>query len=188
MEIVRSSLGGALAFAVSLLAILLAHEFGHYLAGRYHKTAVTLPYFLPLPVWPFGTLGAFIQLKEAPKNKRILHDIGVAGPLAGLVVAIPVLLWGLKLSDIGELPLFILDGEFFSLEGNSILYLLAKYAVFGEWLPSPANYGLLSPFEHWVRFFFTGHPLPLGGRDVLIHPVAFAGWGGLLVTSLNLIP
>ncbi|MEJ2600644.1 MAG: hypothetical protein P8Z00_20100 [Anaerolineales bacterium] len=65
-----------LPFAASLLAILLAHEFGHYLAGRFHKTNVTLPYFIPLPISPFGTLGAFIQLKEPPKNRRILLDIG----------------------------------------------------------------------------------------------------------------
>lgn len=187
-QVLRESLGGAVAFAASLLAILLAHEFGHYLAGRYHKTAVTLPYFLPLPLWPFGTLGAFIQLKEAPKNKRVLLDIGVAGPLAGLVVAIPVLLLGLRLSHVEALPLFVPAGQAFSLEGNSLLYLLAKFAVFGEWLPAPHSYGALSPVLYWLRFFFTGLPLPMGGRDVLIHPVAFAGWGGVLVTSLNLIP
>ncbi len=79
-----------LAFAASLLAILLAHEFGHYLAARYHRTEVTLPYFIPFPFSPFGTMGAFIQLKEPPKNKRILLDIDIAGPLAGLVIAIPV--------------------------------------------------------------------------------------------------
>ncbi len=92
------ALGLGLAFTVSILAILLAHEFGHYLAARYHHTHVTLPYFIPFPISPFGTMGAFIQLKEPPKNKRILLDIGIAGPLAGLVVAIPVLFLGLYLS------------------------------------------------------------------------------------------
>ena len=79
-----------IAFAASLLAILLAHEFGHYLAARYHGSAVTLPYFIPFPFSPFGTMGAFIQLKEPPKNKRILLDIGIAGPHAGLAIAINI--------------------------------------------------------------------------------------------------
>jgi len=177
-----------LPFAVSLLAILLAHEFGHYLAGRYHKTRVTLPYFLPFPFSPFGTMGAFIQLKEPPRNKRVLLDIGIAGPLAGLVVAIPVLLIGLRLSALDTLPRLVPPGAALSLEGNSLLYLLAKFAVFGKFLPAPPDYGSLSPLLYWVRYFFTGRPLPLGGQDVILHPVAWAGWAGLLVTALNLIP
>src|SRR4030042_2108652 len=95
---------GGLPFAVALLAILVCHEFGHYLAGRYHKTAVTLPFFIPLPIGYFGTLGAFIQLKEPPKNRRILLDIGIAGPLAGLIVALPILLYGLYHSPVNTLP------------------------------------------------------------------------------------
>jgi hypothetical protein len=171
-------------FAASLMAILVAHEFGHYLAGRYHKTAVSLPYFLPIP-YPLsllGTLGAFIQMKEPPKNKRILLDIGLAGPLAGLVVAIPVLWLGLSLSS--TVPL---TGSGL-LEGNSILYLLAKYAVFGKLLPAPISYHGLSPLVYWVRYLFTSQPLPLGGLDVNLNPIAWAGWAGLLVTALNLIP
>ena len=77
-------------FALSLLSILLAHEFGHYLMSRYHKTPATLPYFIPFPFSPLGTMGAAILMRGIPKNKRILFDIGVAGPLAGMVVAIPV--------------------------------------------------------------------------------------------------
>jgi len=88
-------------FALSLMSILLAHEFGHYFASRYHKTAASLPYFIPLPFSPIGTMGAIIQLKELPKNKRTLLDIGIAGPLAGLVVAVPVLLFGLSQSHLG---------------------------------------------------------------------------------------
>src|SRR5690606_22956628 len=94
-----ANLGSGVPFAASLLAILLAHEFGHYLAARFHKTEVTLPYFLPFPLSILGTLGAFIQLKEPPRNKRVLLDIGLAGPLAGLIVAIPILLLGLSLSE-----------------------------------------------------------------------------------------
>lgn len=177
-----------LPFAISLLSILLAHEFGHYIAGRRHNSPVTLPYFLPMPFPPFGTLGAFIQLKAAPRNKRVLHDIGIAGPIAGLLVAIPILLYGLSLSQVEALPRWIPNGQQLSLEGNSLLYLLAKYVTFGEWLPAPFSFGDANPFLYWVRFFFTGQPSPLGGRDVLIHPIAFAGWVGILVTSLNLIP
>lgn len=177
-----------LAFAVSLIAILLAHEFGHYLAGRYHNTAVTLPYFIPFPLPPFGTLGAFIQLKETPKNRRILLDIGVAGPLCGLLVAVPVLLLGLSLSPVDRLPMVLRTGEALSMEGNSLLYLLLKYLVFGQWLPHPASYGSFSPLLYWVRYFFTGTPTPFGGADVMLHPIAYAGWAGLLVTALNLIP
>jgi membrane-associated protease RseP (regulator of RpoE activity) len=180
------ALGAGLPFAVSLLAILAAHEFGHYLAGRLHNTHVTLPYFIPFPFSPFGTMGAFIQLKEPPKNKRILLDIGVAGPLAGLVVAIPVLFIGLSLSKIGHLNL--LPGQGLQLEGNSLFYLFSKFLVFGRLLPAPLDYGNLSPVLYWVRYFFTGAPLPWGGLDVQLHPIAFAGWAGLLVTALNLIP
>lgn len=177
-----------LAFAGTLLAILLAHEFGHYLAARYHKSAVTLPYFIPFPLSPFGTMGAFIQLKEPPKNKRILLDIGIAGPLAGLFVALPLLFLGLYLSQTDRLPLFLAQGQAISLEGNSILYLLMKYIVFGEWLPAPINYAGINPLIYWLRYFFTGQPIPYGAVDVLLHPVAWAGWAGLLVTALNLIP
>lgn len=74
------------------------------------------------------------------------------------------------------------------LEGNSILYLLSKYVIFGQLLPAPSSYGDLPPLLYWMRYFFTSQPLPLGGIDVLIHPVAWAGWAGLLVTALNLIP
>jgi membrane-associated protease RseP (regulator of RpoE activity) len=177
-----------LAFAGSLLAILLAHEFGHYLAARYHRSAVTLPYFIPFPFSPFGTMGAFIQLKEPPKNKRILLDIGIAGPLAGLFVALPLVFIGLSLSQIDKIPVILSPGQAIQLEGNSLLYLLMKYIVFGEWLPAPTNFAGVSPLIYWVRYFFTGQPVPYGAVDVILHPVAWAGWAGLLITALNLIP
>ncbi len=185
MAILRS-LPSGVPFAVALLAILGTHEFGHYLAGRYHHAKVTLPYFIPMPFPPFGTLGAFIQLKEPPRNKRILLDIGIAGPLAGIIVAIPVLLYGLSLSKVE--PIQIGAGQGFTLEGNSILYLLAKFAVFHQLLPAPASYGGLPPLLYWIKYFFTSRPLPIGGVDVKFHPIAWAGWAGILVTSLNLIP
>jgi membrane-associated protease RseP (regulator of RpoE activity) len=74
------------------------------------------------------------------------------------------------------------------IEGNSILYLAAKYLTFGQLLPSPADLGGASPVGYWLRYFFTGQPIPMGATDVFVHPVAFAGWAGLLVTALNLIP
>jgi membrane-associated protease RseP (regulator of RpoE activity) len=172
-------------YALSLLSILLAHEFGHYLMSRHHHTRATLPYFIPLPLPPLGTMGAAIVMQGTPKNKRVLFDIGVAGPLAGMVVAIPVLLLGLSLSQLDVIE--GIDGMV-QMEGNSLLYLAAKYLTFGQLLPAPASYGSLSPLAYWVSYFFTGRPIPLGATDVFIHPVAFAGWAGLLVTALNLIP
>lgn len=177
-------------FAVALIAILGTHEFGHYLAGRYHGTHVTLPYFIPLPypLSPFGTLGAFINMKEPPKNRKVLLDIGAAGPLAGLIVAIPVLLIGLSQSAVERLPNVVPAGMMYQMEGNSLLYLLSKFAVFGQLLPSPASFQGTVPMLYWLRYFFTGQPYPFGGMDVMLGSVAWAGWGGLLITGLNLIP
>jgi hypothetical protein len=179
---------GGIPFAVSLLAILLSHEFGHYLAGRYHKTAVTLPYFIPLPGSILGTLGAFIRMKEPPRNRKVLLDIGLAGPLAGFVVALPILFVGLSLSHLTTLPASAQSDVGVSLEGNSLLYLLAKLVTQGQLLPAPASYGGVSPALYWLRYFFLGKPIPFGGMDVLVHPLAWAGWAGMLVTALNLIP
>ena len=107
-----------LPFAATLLGILAAHEFGHYFAARYHKVAVTLPYFIPMPL-TFGTLGAFIQLKEPVPDRRKLFDIGVAGPLAGLVLAVPLLVCrAVPPASLGQLPA---PGGYM-MEGNSILY------------------------------------------------------------------
>jgi membrane-associated protease RseP (regulator of RpoE activity) len=195
-------------FAASLLGILLAHEFGHYFAGRYHKTAVSLPYFIPFPTSFLGTLGAFINMKERPRNKRVLLDIGIAGPLAGLIVAIPVLTLGLALSKTDTIQDFVytkaagvadacpnraLVGQTYAcpgdnlLEGNSLLYLGLKYLTHGELLPAPTHYDT-PPLLYWLRYIFTGGPIPFGGVDVMLHPVAMAGWAGILVTFLNLIP
>jgi membrane-associated protease RseP (regulator of RpoE activity) len=149
---------------------------------------VTLPYFIPLPLSPLGTMGAFIQVKEIPRNRRVMLDIGVAGPLAGLIVAIPVLLIGLSLSQVDRLPMSLAESQGLTLEGNSLLYLGLKYIIKGELLPAPVSYGDQPAWLYWAKYIITGSPLPLGGRDVLMHPIAWAGWAGLLVTAMNLIP
>lgn len=113
-------------------------------------------------------------------------DIGIAGPLAGLIVAIPILLYGLYLSPVDKLPFQLPALQIF--EGNSILYLFLKFIVKGQLLPQPFTYAGLNPIIYWIRYFFTGMPLPAGGLDVTLNPIAWAGWIGLLVTSLNLIP
>lgn len=148
-------------FALTLLGILTAHEFGHYFAARYHKLAVTLPYFIPFPLPPIGTFGAFIRLKEPVPDRRKLFDIGVAGPLAGFVLAVPLLLYGLSTS-----PVMVPEpspGAW--VEGNSIFYYTAKLITFGKALPNAVT-----------------------GEDVLMNQITTAAWIGLLVTALNLLP
>jgi membrane-associated protease RseP (regulator of RpoE activity) len=127
------------------------------------------------------------MMRGIPKNRRILFDVGVAGPIAGLVIAIPVLFIGLSLSELGPIqPAMSGSGGF--LEGNSIFYLFAKFAVFGKLLPEPVSFGGLSPIVYWIRYFLSGQPIPFNGLDVQLHSVALAGWAGLLVTALNLVP
>ena len=147
-------------FAAALLGILATHEFGHYFAAQVHRVAVTLPYFIPMP-FGLGTLGAFIQMREPIPDRRKLFDIGVAGPIAGLVVALPLLFWGLSTSPVRSIPS---TGPIL-VEGNSLLYYYAKILVFGKALPNPVT-----------------------GEDVFLNQIAFAAWIGLLVTALNLLP
>ena len=147
-----------LPYTIAILLILGSHELGHYFAARHHKLAVTLPYFIPAPfISLIGTFGAFIQLREPMRNRKVLLDVGAAGPLTGLVFAIPILLIGLATSQVGPIQ----PGGM--VEGNSLLYALAKIIVFGRFLPN-------------------------GSVDVYVNQLAWAGWTGLLVTALNLIP
>lgn len=148
-------------FSASILTILGAHEFGHYFVARYYRAPVTLPYFIPLPlISPIGTMGAVIRLKAPFVNRKSLFDVGIAGPLAGLVFAIPILFIGLSMSTVSTCPAGVTCFQ----EGNSIVYALAKYMVFGRFLPAA------------------------GGLDVQLSPVAWAGWVGLFITALNLLP
>ena len=178
-----SLLHGGLPFAFSLLGILLAHEFGHYFAAKFHNTHSTLPYFLPFPTL-LGTMGAVIIWKDIPRNKRVVFDVGIAGPLAGLIISIPIVLYGLSISTLGAIQ--SVPGGF--IEGNSLIYLFSKFAIFQKFLPEPASFGDSGAFFYWLKYFFTGQPAISSGVDVYISPVAMAGWAGLLVTSLNLIP
>jgi membrane-associated protease RseP (regulator of RpoE activity) len=144
-----------LPFSLTLLTILGTHEFGHYWMSCRHGVAVTLPYFIPSPSF-IGTFGAFIRIKSLVPDRRALFDIGVAGPIAGFVVAVPAIVVGLVLSDVK--PASELTGIGL---GSSIL------------------------FNGMVRLVLGVTP---DAADVVLHPVAFAGWIGLFVTALNLIP
>jgi membrane-associated protease RseP (regulator of RpoE activity) len=147
-------------FSGTIMTILLCHEMGHFLVARRHGIDASLPFFIPLPpVISLGTLGAVIQMDEPIDDRNQLIDVGAAGPLAGLVVAIPLLIYGLSLSEVG-----IPAAEGAMMEGNSILYLSLKYLVHGMILPAES------------------------GLDVQLHPVAFAAWVGLLITMINLLP
>ena len=145
-------------FAFSLMGILLAHELGHYLMARRHGINVTLPYFIPAPPIPFfiGTFGAFIKMRSPARDRNMLLDIGAAGPLTGVAVSIPFLVYGFQHSE-----LKMVQGQAAIKLGSSLLLSFLSWLISG---PVPEGY------------------------DILIHPVGFAGWIGLLVTSLNLIP
>jgi membrane-associated protease RseP (regulator of RpoE activity) len=149
-------------FAATLMSILVAHELSHYFVARRYGSPVSLPYFIPMPNL-LGTMGAVITQKAPMRDRKALFDIGIAGPLGGLILTIPLLILGLTLSTVQPPPTDLPPNVGILQEGNSLLYAGLKYVVFGEWLPS-------------------------NGRDVWLHPVAFAAWAGLLVTMINLIP
>lgn len=151
-----------LAFSIPALLILLAHEMGHYVACRRYGLPSTLPYFLPVPL-NFGTLGAFIRIRVPIRSKRELFDVGIAGPIAGFVVLVPFLLWGVAHSHparLVEVPLEQATGSVFVL-GRCLAVELAAWIFHGR----------------------------LGPGEVLnLHPTALAAWLGLLATAINLLP
>ena len=149
---------GGLLYASGLLLILLAHEMGHYLAARRHGVSATLPYFIPMPLPPFGTMGAVIKMKGIIPDRKALMDIGAAGPYAGLAVALPLIYIGAKLSTPVEMS--VLDDTAIAL-GEPLLFRIIVNAAGMETAP---------------------------GYDLLLHPLAYAGWVGLFVTALNLLP
>ena len=152
-----------LPFSLTLMLILLAHEMGHYLYCVKYRVAATLPFFIPFPTL-IGTLGAFIRIRSSLRSRRILFDIGIAGPIAGFVVATIVLLLSLGRSHVAPLRALAPDIE---LGSPLIFYLVKKLLI------------------------VTGHAtgiakVPLS--RLYLHPVAIAAWVGMLATSLNLLP
>jgi membrane-associated protease RseP (regulator of RpoE activity) len=149
-------------YSGSILAILGAHEMGHYLACRYYNVDASLPYFLPLfvPGVPIatGTLGAVIRIREAFPTKTVLFDIGVAGPLAGFAVLLAALFAGLNLSTLAVSPATTKGLVYF---GEPLLFKSAVRLVFGS-IPA--------------------------GQELNMHPMVFAAWFGMLATALNLLP
>ncbi|MBF0557203.1 MAG: site-2 protease family protein [Nitrospirae bacterium] len=148
-----------LPFAGTLMTILLCHELSHYFASKKNHTVATLPYFIPAPSI-FGTFGAFIKMKSPIITRKALIDIGASGPIAGFVVSVAACIIGLSLSKVIPLPPAAAGDGALSL-GDSLLFSFLSRIVLG---PTPEHY------------------------DILLHPIAFAGWIGLFVTSLNLIP
>jgi|GEM_PF-267629 len=145
-------------FAIPLMAILLCHELGHYVVGRIRGVDISLPYFIPMPVALLGTMGAVISMRGRIKTRDALFDVGAAGPYAGLVIALPVLIYGITTSPVTPLSE---DVSSYIFEGHSLLYAGLLYAIKG---PFPEGY------------------------DISLSATAFAGWAGLLVTMMNLLP
>lgn len=151
-----ASLVNGLPFAGTLLAILVTHELGHFILSRIHRVPASLPLFIPGPPHFIGTFGAIIRMRGPILSRKALFDIGVAGPIAGFVVAVAALVIGLRLSQVVHAD-----------------------NTYGLHLGEP----LLLQFISWLVI----GPLQ-DGYDVVLHPVGFAAWFGLFVTSLNLIP
>jgi membrane-associated protease RseP (regulator of RpoE activity) len=155
-----------LPYAASLLAILGTHEMGHFLATRFYRMRATLPYLIPVPpagIFPFGTFGAFIQIRSPIPNRKALFDVGIAGPLAGFVVAVPILIWGLMHSTpiALEKTSSLLNPNSFQPSGSLFLTLMSKLSL--------------------------GNRLGLE-QAIRLHPVAIAGCLGIIITALNLMP
>jgi membrane-associated protease RseP (regulator of RpoE activity) len=148
-------------YSGTILAILGAHELGHYIACRIYRVDATLPYFLPFYLGPqnlqIGTLGAVIRIREAFPNRKVLFDVGIAGPIAGFVVLVPALFLGMYMSSMTTIP----DGAGITFIGKPLLFRIARWLVFGP---------------------------VADGAIVNLHPMVFAAWFGMLATALNLLP
>jgi membrane-associated protease RseP (regulator of RpoE activity) len=148
-----------LRFSIPLIVILLAHELGHFMVCRYYNMRCTPPFFIPLPLPPAGTFGAFIKIKSSFPHKRALFDIGIAGPLAGFIFALPTLWIGISHSILVPKGMMLGHGGYDF--GEPLIFRLIGMLALGY---SPERHSLVE------------------------HPIAFAGLFGLLVTSLNLLP
>ena len=173
-----------LSYAAAILAILFAHEMGHYLLARAWRVDSTLPFFLPIYVpgsMNFGTLGALIRLRSPIPSRDAVLDIGAAGPIAGALVAVPLYAWGLahsKVHAVGEL----------AASGSDSLWGMVQQWLAGEPLTGAGGAVVFgdSLVTAGVQWLVLGTLPP--GHDVIVHPVALAAWLGLFVTTLNLIP
>jgi membrane-associated protease RseP (regulator of RpoE activity) len=153
-----SSIASGFPFSLTLMAILLCHEMGHYLTARYHNVPASLPYFIPAPTF-IGTFGAFIRMQSQPRNRKALFDVAAAGPLAGLLLAVPAVVIGLHFSTVDTQPK---PGEGVTLGSSLLLSLLSKLTL--GWLPDEANI-TIHPigFAGWIGFFVTAMNLCLLG-------------------------
>lgn len=172
---------GAL-FATLLLAFLGTHEFGHYFAAVYHNVKVSLPYFIPIPIG-IGTLGAVIRIEERISETKKLFDIGIAGPIAGFVVSLLILIYGFA-----TLP----GPEFMeNFAGHeAIIEYIDQTGTFPEEPPAPAAEGATiilgsTLLYSFIAGFFENVP-PM--YEMYHYPFLFAGWLGLFFTALNLTP
>jgi Peptidase family M50 len=147
-------------FTAALLTILVAHELGHWVAARIHRVDASLPYFIPMPLLsPFGTMGAVIRMRGTIPTRAALLDIGASGPLAGLVFAIPMYLWGAAHSQF--VPLSTLSSDNMITLGDSLALRLLDHLAAAR---------------------------PPEGMELVLSPVAFAAWAGMFVTMINLLP
>ena len=149
-------------YSGTILGILGCHELGHYFACRYYNVDASLPFFLPVPISITGTLGAFIRIREPIPQKRMLFDIGIAGPIAGFLVAVPALFFGVAMSHVVKVP-----DNFVGLElGEPLIFKLASWLLWG---PTPSGYSLnLHPmaFAAWFGLLATALNLfPIGQLD-----------------------
>ncbi len=152
-----ASVVAGLPFACTLMAILLCHEMGHYLAARSHGVQASLPYFIPGPPFLIGTFGAFIRMRAPTANRPVLFDVGAAGPWAGVVVAVPAVIIGLQFSQVSTTIHTGSDLIF----GDSLLFSLLTRLSLG---------------------------VSVNQVTIVPHPIALAGWVGLFVTFINLLP
>ena len=181
---------GSFLYAAVVMLILTAHEMGHFLMARAHGVDSSWPYFLPLPLG-FGTLGAVIRLKGRIPTRDALVDIGAAGPLAGLLIAVPMLFVGAALSSVERLPDDVnvtLPPTMSLLHLASDLGLWLKSEFFGGAAPALPRYQLFGDNLLTLLAVRVTHGALPPGNDLIAHPVFLAAWFGLVMTMLNLLP
>ena len=181
----RANVADALAFSLSLVAILGSHEMGHWVLARRHGVDASLPYFIPLPHFGFGTLGAVIRIRSRIPTRNALVDIGAAGPLAGFLVAIPILVWGYTHAQLVDVPLTLSTFPPFE-SAFPVARALFRYFASGQ-APQSVGESFGDNLLTLLIQQMTVGPLP-PGKDLAANPFIIAGWFGCIVTTLNLIP